>query len=335
MQVRENDVQLLYGLFQSICSWALDKGYKDVSSMKNLLKLAMVDVCHQRHPDKPSIAAQMAIVTELGISLRNVQKTLKALNDLRDMASGFVKIRQIQREIAILLTQRPQTADEILPEVSYLMHAPYDLQKRTLRTILQDMEHKNVISSDIKGGLKYYETVQPHVNMFDPTDLSARIMAVVTHIDAFNHTVGQPYLKIYSASPAQAVGIQMASNEFLRGTGNAYENECRESKAITKPYYFYLGNAPTHSLHQSTNLAETILELLQTRLSDVDSPSLMRTHWYNLTPAAARTVFEEIRNFIEKETISVGRRVKQYDAIPFAIHFGLGDRQSSQSEEEI
>ena len=71
MQVRENDTQLLYGLFQGICSWAMEKGYKDIAGMKNLLKLAMVDTCRERHEDKSAFAAQMAIVTDLGISLRN------------------------------------------------------------------------------------------------------------------------------------------------------------------------------------------------------------------------------------------------------------------------
>ncbi|MBU1881729.1 hypothetical protein KKA08_06810, partial [bacterium] len=119
MQVRDSDTQLLYGLFQGISTWAMDRGYKDIAGMKNLLKLAMVDTCSKRHADKSAFAAQMAIVTELGISLRNVQYTLKSLDELQDLSGDLVKIREIQKEITVVLLREQQTFDQILAEISY------------------------------------------------------------------------------------------------------------------------------------------------------------------------------------------------------------------------
>lgn len=335
MQVRENDAQLLYGLFQSICSWALEKGYNDISGMKNLLKLAMVDVCHQRYPDKSPISAQMAIVTDLGISLRNVQKTLKTLGELKNFADGFVRIRQIQAEIVLILTKQPQTFDEILPEVSYLIHAPYDLQKRTLRTILQDMEQKNIISKETANGRTIYKTNEPHVNLFDPTDLPARVSALLLQIDAFNHTISTPFLRVFSMSHDQAKGLQTAVNEFLRGTGNAYEHECREENSVTKPFDLYLGSAPTSRLNHPLSVADAILECISARFTEVNSPSLLRIHSYHLTPTTANTVFEEVRDFIEREGKSVSQSMNTIDITPFSFYFGLADQQSRSPAEEI
>ena len=335
MQVRDNDTQLLYGLFQSICSWALEKGYKDISGMKNLLKLAMVDVCRERHTDKSSFAAQMAIVTDLGISLRNVQYALKTLDELKDLSGGFAKIHQIQEEIVILLTRRPQTLDDILAEVSYLIHAPHDLQRRTLRSILKDLEHKGMISTILEDGITYYRPEQPHVNVFDPKDLSSRVSGLLTHIDAFNHTVGRPILRTYYLSPVQAGGLQTAINEFLLGTGNAYELECKETDSITKPYSYYLGCTPIIGRNSRLSVSDAILEVIHTRFTDSELPALARTHWYHLTPAISKAVFREVRNFIEREGISAGQESACKDAIPFAVYFGLADRKNMESNEEI
>ena len=78
MQVLDSNTRLLYGLFQSICGWALENGYRDISTMKNLLKLAMVDVCKRRYEDKPPTALQLSVVADLGISLRNAQYSYSA-----------------------------------------------------------------------------------------------------------------------------------------------------------------------------------------------------------------------------------------------------------------
>ena len=335
MQVRDNDTQLLYGFFQSISSWALEKGYRDVSRMKNLLKLAMIDVCRQRHAEKPALAAQMAVVADLGISLRNVQYALKTLDELSDFSTEFVKIREIQKEITVVLLKKPQTVEEIFAEVSYLIHAPYELQKRTLRTILQDMEQKGIITCEVENGKTYYKTVEHHVNLFDPSDLPARISGLLTQIDAFNHTVGQPYFQTRWLDPDQARGLQKAANEFLRGTGNAYEYECRENDLITKPYYFYLGSAPTTNPDRPISLPDAILEVIRARFADPDSPSILRNHWYHLTPASAQAVFDDVRHFIEREGESAGPQDSKDDAIPFTLYFGLADRQSGILREEI
>lgn len=335
MQVRDSDTQLLYGLFQSICSWALEQGYKDISGMKNLLKLAMVDVCRQKHVDKSSFAVQMAVVTELGISLRNVQYALKTLDELKDLPGGFARIRQIQEEIVILLTRRPQTLDDILAEVSYLIHAPHDLQRRTLRAILKDLEQKGTISSDRENGVVQYRAQQAHINVFDPSDLASRVSGLLTHIDAFNHPIGRPFLHVYYLDPVRAKDLQTAVNEFLRGTGDAYELECRESNAITKPYSFYLGSAPISNPSDGLTAADVLLELVHTRFTDSEAPALARTHWYHLTPAGSKAVYGDVLNFIEREGMAANRCSAKSGAIPVAIYFGLADRKLRNSEGEI
>ncbi len=335
MQVRDSDTQLLYGLFQGICAWALERGYKDISGMKNLLKLAMVDTCWKRHADKPSFAAQMAIVTDLGISLRNVQYTLKALEDLQDLSSDLVKIREIQKEIVIILLREAQTLEDILAEVTYLIHAPHDLQKRTLRAILTDMEQKGIIVSCEENGAKFYRTAKTHVNLFDGTDLSARVSGLLTHIDAFNHTIGDPFFRIIKVHPDRARDIQQAVNEFLRGTGNALEHECRENREVTKPFYFYLGSAEFRESQHEVTLSDAVLGCIQTRFQDPDSASILRNHWYQLTPAKARAVYEEVRAFALRECEAVEEASGERGAVPFSLYFGLADRHIVQSGEEI
>jgi len=335
MQVQDSDTQLLYGLFQGICTWAMDRGYKDIAGMKNLLKLAMVDTCSKRHADKSAFAAQMAIVTELGISLRNVQYTLKALEELQELSNDLVKIREVQKEITVVLLREQQTFDQILAEVSYLIHAPHELQRRTLKTILLDMEEKGIIISYEESGKTLYRTAETHVNLFDATDLSARVSGLLTHIDAFNQTVGGPTFKSFSMLPDQARGFQQAVNEFLRGTGNAYEHECRENLDITKPYYFYLGSSILNDQKSAKNISDAMLEVIRHRFQNPESVSLLRNHWYQLTPEKAQMVYHDVRNFIDRECGAASCEPGENGAAPFTIYFGLADRKLVSSEQEI
>jgi hypothetical protein len=334
MQMRNNDTQLLYGLFQSICGWALDNGYRDIATMKQLLKLAMVDVASRQYCGKPATAKAMSIVADLGISLRNVQSSLKALSELDQASPDFVKIRQIQEEILIFLSGQPRTADQILSEVCYMLHAPYDLQRRTLRTILEDLEKRTLITSETENGYTYYRPLKPHVNIFDPSDMSAQLSGLLTHIDAYNHTIGRPYFAIFNLPPFQAGGLQTAMNEFIRGTGNSYEyqdSSARNGRAFT----YYVGCAPLTGEERPTNVSEAMLEVIQTRFKGSDLPSFARTHWYHLTRISARKVFQEVRNFIEREAGSTGNTLPPKNTIPFAIYFGLADRQTGNKKEEM
>ncbi len=335
MQVRDSDTRLLYGLFQGISTWAMEKGYKDISGMKNLLKLAMVDTCRQRHEDKSSFAAQMAIVTDLGISLRNVQYTLKMLEELRDRSSDYVQIRELQKEITIVLGREPQTLDELLAEISYLIHAPHDLQKRTLRTIMKDMEQKGIVTTVREDGIDYYRTEKAHVNLLDTADLATRISGMLTHINDVNHTVGQPLFKTYQLNEEKARELQIAINEFLRGTGNAYEADCRENEAVTKPHYFYYGSTKILPSSAPTALHEVLLKCIFERFNDPDSASILRSHWYHLTPTTAKIVFNEVSEFVEREGVQAGAEIQPSESEPFAFYFGLADRNPANIEEEI
>jgi len=333
MQVQDSNNRLLYGLFQSICSWALENGYRDIATMKHLLKLAMVDVCRSRHPDKSPSAVQLSVVADLGISLRNAQYSLKAIEELADLGTGSVQIHQLQREILISLTQQPRTFEELLKEVSYLIHAPYDLQKRALRAILKDLEEKELVAQDAQNGQTVFRTMETHVDLFDPTDLAARLSALLSHIDYFKHTVGKPFFEIFRLSCKQARGLQTAANDMLRGCGNNHEFELREAKTPTRPFYFYLGSAPLESAdHHQWRMDEVILEVVQTRFKDVNSPSLAKAHWYHLTFDSAKAVFAEVQDFIRKE----GRAADQEsvrETQPFAFYFGMADRRAGMLKE--
>lgn len=333
MQVRDNDSQLLYGLFQSICGWALEKGYRDISTMKTLLKLAMVDVCRQKHSSKSPSAIQLSVVADLGISLRNVQYSLKALEGQNDISGGFIKIRQIQREILILLSHCPQTLEQILAEVSFLIHAPYDLQKRTLRMVLRDLEQKGIIESESEGAQLTYRTAESHIDLYNPADLPTRLSGLLSHIDAYNNTIGEPLFSIFHLHPDQAEDLQTALNEFLRGTGNAYEMECRETESVTKPYYFYLGCAPVQRGREPCGISEAMLEVIQARFKEPDSPTLAKTHWYHLTPGIAQTVFNEVCDFLKREGTSAGKNANKNETIPFAFYFGLADNHVKKTTE--
>lgn len=303
--------------------------------MKNLLKLAMVDTCRQRHEDKTTLAAQMAIVADLGISLRNVQYSIKSLDELQDITSGFVKIREIQKEIVIALLSKPQTEEQILNEVSYLIHAPHDLQRRTLKTILRDMVQKHILETEEENGVTCYKPTQPHISLFDPTDLASRVSGLLTHIDAFNHTIGKPFFKTYSMSPNQARGLHKAINEFLHGTGNAYEHDCREEADVTKPYYYYMGSAPLSASGPRTNLSDAVIEVIRMRFRDPESPSMLRNYWYHLTPASAQAVFKELKRFVEQEATSASQNVSIHEAIPFTFYIGIADHPREHLTEEI
>jgi hypothetical protein len=328
MQDRDSNSQLLYGLFQSICGWALEMGYKDVSGMKNLLKLAMVDVCRQQHSEKPGLAAQMAVVADLGISLRNVQYALKALDDVQTFSESYIKIRQIQEEITIILSQNPRTLDELLPEVTFLIHAPYELQRRTLCTILSDLEKKGALKVTNDHGRTVYAVADTHPTLFDPHDISSRVSGVLTHIDAFNHTLGEPYQATFRIRREDAAAFQTAVNDFLRGTGTAYEQECDQDDPRCHPFTFYLGGM-THSDNRiPLNTAQSMLEVIRERFSDPARPSIARTHWYYLTPDRALTVYKEVCDFISREGYSAALGLNEDETTTMTCYIGLADRQS-------
>jgi predicted transcriptional regulator len=333
MQVRDSEDQLLYGLFQSICGYALDKGYRDIATMKNLLKLAMVDVCHRQYVEKPVSAAQMSVVSDLGISLRNVQYALKELDDLNKATTSFVKVRQLHREILTLLTNKPQSFREILAEVSYLIHAPYDLQKRAVKAMLKDLEQKGMITSELIHSRTLYRTVNGHVTLFDPTDVSARLSGLLSHLEAFKHTIGVPLFKVANMNSAQAVGLQRAVQEFLVGTGDAYEAECKQMESITKPYHFYLGCAPVSRRRLPSSVPEAILDVIQMRFQEPDSPSMARTHWYHLNSTRAACVFREVSRFLAKEIESARQSTDTNGDDSFVFYLGMADRQADSSDE--
>jgi hypothetical protein len=333
MQVLDSNTRLLYGLFQSICGWALENGYRDISTMKNLLKLAMVDVCKSRYEDKAPTALQLSVVTDLGISLRNAQYSLKALEGMADVGGGAVQIRQIQREILMLLTQQPHPFEEIFNELSYLIHAPYDLQKRTLKTILKDLEEKDLIGQEIAGGRTVYRPAETHVDLFDPTDLAARLSGLLSHLDYYRHTTGKPYFEVFQLTAKQARGLQTAANDLLRGSGNDREFELRQSNTPSKPYYYYLGSAPLDQPNHTYSMNEVILEVVQTRFKDVNSPSLAKAHWYHLTLSGAKSVYQEVREFIKREGEAAQAAVGNGQA--FAFYFGMADRRTGSTNEGI
>ncbi|MCX6641495.1 MAG: hypothetical protein NTW14_13605 [bacterium] len=331
---RDSNSQLLYGLFQSICGWALEIGYKDISGMKNLLKLAMVDVCRQSHGEKPGLATQMAVVADLGISLRNVQYALKALENIQNFSESYIKIRQIQEEITIILSQKPDTLDGLLPEVSYLIHAPHELQRRTLRTILSDLEKKGIVRSDVERNRVKYSVVDSHPTLVDQHDISSRVSGVMTHIDAFTHTLGEPFVGNYRIRTADAAAFQTAINDFLRGTGTAYEQECSQSDPNCRPFTFYIGSATGNHLNHSMSVAEAMLEVIRERFADPSKPALARTHWYYLTPAKARIVLKEVCDFVDREGRMADMETADPDTFPLTCYVGLADRQSSPSQKE-
>jgi hypothetical protein len=333
MQVRDSEDLLLYGLFQSICGYALEKGYRDIATMKNLLKLAMVDVCSRQYEDKPISAAQMSVVADLGISLRNVQYSLKELDELNKVTNSFVKIRQLQREILTLLTEKSQTFQEILAEISYLIHAPYDMQKRSLKAVLKDLEQKGTITSEYLCGRTLYRTADRHVSLFDPTDITARLSGMLSHLDAFKHSIGEPALQVARMSAGQAEGIQRAIQEYLVGTGNAYELECKQLDLTTKPYHFYLGCAPVSNNRRPANVADAMLEVIHARFQEPDSPSMARTHWYHLNPGGADRVFREVSRFLARETEAARCAATNAVDESYAFYFGLADRQAENSTE--
>jgi hypothetical protein len=333
MQVRDSEDQLFYGLFQSICSYALEKGYRDIATMKNLLKLAMVDVCRRQYDEKPASAAQMAVVSDLGISLRNVQYSLKELDDLNKVTTSFVKVRQLHREILTLLTEKPQTFQQILAEISYLIHAPYDLQKRSLKAMLKDLEQKGSITSEYAEGRTLYQTVDSHVTLFDPTDVSARLSGLLSHVDAFKHTIGEPVLRVYRMGLSQAEGLQRALQEYLVGTGDAYEMECKHQDRVTKPYHFYLGSAPVPNGNVPTEVSQAMLDVIHSRFQDPDSPSMARTHWYHLNPTSAGCVFREVSAFLAREAESAHQNAPDSADNLFAFYFGMADRQTDSISE--
>jgi DNA-binding HxlR family transcriptional regulator len=334
MQVLDSNAKLLYGLFQSICGWALENGYRDISTMKNLLKLAMVDVCRRRYEDQSPMALQLAVVADLGISLRNAQYSLKAIEDLADVSGGAVHIREAQREILMLLTEKPRAFEEILNELSFLIHAPYDLQKKTLLTILKDLEEKNLVVQEPIAGHAVYRPAETHVDLFDPTDLGARLSGLLSHLDYYRHTRGKPFFEVYRLTEKQARGLQTAANDLLRGSGNEREFDLRQSKTATKPYYFYLGSAPLQEQNRPYSMNEALLDVIQTRFRDANSASLAKAHWYHLTLESAKSVFHEVREFISREGAAASLNSNGNGQV-FAYYVGMTDRRTGAIKEGI
>lgn len=327
MQVRDQDTQVIYGLFQSICEWGLDRGYTDIAALKNLLKLAMVDVCRRRHSDKSDAEAEIAVVMDLGISIRNVQNSLRELDELGDLSGSFIKIQQVLREILMILDQQPRTLDELVDKVTHLIHAPYDLQKRAMQSILESLEQQNIIGREEGKETVLYRMLEDHISLFDPEDKSAKISGLGDHIEAYEHTIGEPYVDIFHADSVQAKRMQIDVNTFLAKTGTDYEEKCRVNQVIFKPFYYYLGSAPLNNQNVPGNLPDAMLRVLRLRFTDPRSASIARTHWYNLDPPGSGSVFDEVRAFIKKILELQKAEEAKRGADAYVIYFGRADLQ--------
>ena len=143
MVVQHSDVQLLYGLLYSVCGWAFERGFRDVPKLKELTRVAMVDVAGKQYIGKPKSMAQSGISADLDLSIRNVQRAQKLREKLGKYQLELAKISEIQTEIHIRLNVNPMTLDDLIGELSYKMLFPYSMQKSFMKEILNDMVRKN------------------------------------------------------------------------------------------------------------------------------------------------------------------------------------------------
>jgi len=335
MQEQQSNPELLYGLFRSICGWAFESGYRDINEVKNLAKLAMIDVCRQKHADKSIFAQQMGIVTDLGISIRNVQKSLKHLDELKDLLGGFVKVREIQKEIAILLNEAPRTAEQLTYELSYLIHAPYDMQNRAMRAILQEMVQKNLIKEIVQDRKKLFAACDEFIDLFNPEDLTARVMGVKTMINACKHSITDPLLEVYNLSPKAAAKLQLDIQEFIMELGNSIEAQNDDSGKTKEPYYYYLGSFEQQSVEAPDTALDAILECIQVRFTESSQPSCAQVFWFQLTDEQSWGVNDRIEAFIREQCRAYSDEMSGQSSTPFVFFFGLSEHYTSSINEEI
>lgn len=325
MQIRDNDTELIYGLFKSICEWALEKGYKDISAMKNLIKLAMVDVCINKHSEKSPTDAQITTVMDLGVSLRTVQRSLNEIDALADVGDGFIRIPQILRIILALLTERSKTEDELVREVSYLIHAPYNLQIKAVRSILIGLVRSGIIKEVTEREKTFYGLTKDHISLVNLRDKSAKMLGLAAHIDAYVHSVAEPLFVAFNTTGVKAKKIQHSINKFLIKIGTEQEKRCKVDAEDRRPFYFYFGSAPHHGVTGQYILPDAILEVLRLRFIDPNSSSISRTHWYYLIPAMSRVVFDQVTEFIEKEASRISIVSEGKDIRPYFAYLGVSD----------
>ncbi|MFH1735687.1 MAG: hypothetical protein ABIE92_13355 [bacterium] len=335
MQEQQGSPELLYGLFRSICGWAFESGYRDINEVKNLAKLAMIDVCKQKHASKGIFAQQMGIVTDLGISIRNVQKSLKDLDEIKDLLGGFVKVREVQKEIAILLNEAPRTTEELTYELSYLIRAPYDLQIRTMKAILQEMVQKGLITETNKDGESRFNACNAFIDLFNPADLTARVMGVKTMINAYKHSLTEPLLEVYHLTPQAAEKLQFEIQDFIMNLGDSTEAANSSATEETDPYYFYLGSFEQQTVKAPDNALDAIIECIQVRFTESEQPSCAQVFWFQLTEDQSLDVSDKVEEFIRERCRVYHRQDLRSNSQPYVFYFGLAEYHASLISEEI
>jgi hypothetical protein len=325
VQVRDSEIQILYGLFKSICEWAAAKGVNDVSALKDLLKQAMVEVYMGRHVDLSPHRAHTATAIDLGISIRNVETSLRKTHSLDDISPGFIRLQPLLRRISFLLVNAPQTVDDLISEVSPLIHAPYDLQKSIIHSIMNSLEQACIVYTEVREGRTYYAPVGGHLILFYPGDSVAKLSGMIAHIEAYEHMVCEPFLRIFHLSSDQARLMQAEAAKTLRDIGTAREKVCREQPGTFKSFYFLLGSTPLEDSKTPPSVSDVILRNTKLRFADPASPSMASTHWYDLTRECANQVFHELTDFIEREGAAQNHIRAEKGTAPYAFYMGLAD----------
>ncbi|TKJ40832.1 hypothetical protein CEE37_07675 [candidate division LCP-89 bacterium B3_LCP] len=320
MQIRDNDTELIYGLLKSICEWALEKGYTDISAMKNLTKLAMIDVCMDKHKDKPPTVAQIASVMDLGLSLRTVQRGLNEIDDLNDVSDRLIRIPQVLRIVLAKLTAGPKTLEDIHREVSYLIHAPESLQLKAIKSILNGLISSNIVTKIETSRTVKYELLENQISLVNLRDKSAKMLGMAAFMEAYFNIDSEPCIVSFNSTPTEAKRIQKLINMRLIKIGTELEKTSEQCED-RKPFYYGFGSASHLNTNEDSHLSKLILEVLWLRSIDPKSPSMARTHWYYLSPQNAELVYSQVIEFIDEKVSSAVQASSEEQTKPFFIVF--------------
>jgi hypothetical protein len=299
MQVWDNDVQAVYKLFTNLCAWASQRGLNDVSAMKELLKLAMVNVYLERHQDKSPHKAHLAAAMDLGISVRNIEKCLKATQKLNNSHSGLSGVPQIIWNIIQLLNQRSHSFAELLDTVPPEEGSSKTQQHEALLSILAKLEETGFIKAEIKKGERYY-LISPALVYFFDMDNLVRLLSLVMHIEAYENVVTESFFKVYYMDCGQIEAVRRKLHEHVFEVLDVRGQTSHANDSIRRYYSTIYGFGRWGYNRPPNTLADVILRFIKLRFTAPSSLSGMRTSMNYLTPEYAQVAFTTIRSFIEQ-----------------------------------
>jgi DNA-binding transcriptional ArsR family regulator len=329
----ENDAEFLYGLFMSICRKGAEKGFNNISTMKELLRLAMVNVHLEKHADLSPRKANLAAARDLDISVSNVEKCLKGAHKFSDVNPDFINLQQTGWKIIQHLdrTKQRHSFEDLFNRVAHMIHAPEEQQGKALLSTLKKLEETGLIKSELKGGTKYF-SISPSLDYKFNIDNFVRLLGLVIHLEAYENVATEPFFRVYYSTREKALVMRRQFDTYIFETIDELDEDDESVQAHASDvqfYYTFCGFGPWDEDRRPAGLADVILKIVKQRFANPASPSMMKTLTCYFTPANAQIAYEKIRNYIEQQGQALGTVKRTSAHHPVVFYLGMTGQNSN------